>query len=364
MTHFRTFAVFCILSASAALAHAQAGSPLDQGKELMARGDCRAALARFEDAERTPSLDVARQSDALWYKAACLWSLSRKPKAGEAMDSLLQLSPLYDPSTLDTPPDVRAEFKRRRTQFDADNGVTLGVPVLTAEAVRVPVSRNAARVVRGQLFARTPGEGTFAPLEAKLDGDALVCPLEDLRQVERIARAGSLELVVEALGRSGAPVARLGDARAPVLVNLDAPTLEALKTRAAPAPVPAPVAAPPPAAATPAPAAPAAAAEPAPAKKASGGIPRWPFPVLAALPLPAALTVLAAGLGVAAAAAGSWVVLDQVVGTDKMAVLPALTGLATWGAIPAGALVGAGVVLVVVSLFVLGGAVIAVVAIP
>lgn len=321
-------------------------TPLDAGKALMAGGDCRGAIPKFEEAERSPSVDATGAADAVWYRAACLWSLGRKPKAMDALDALIKAAPLYEPSRLDTPPDVRAEFSKRQAAYDATEGVRLGDVVLDGTSARIAVTRNAGRVAAGECFVRAPGDARFEMQPGRLEGEDLVFALPP-PILEKLDRAGALDMAITATSKAGAPVARAGDAKAPVSLGISPEALAAVRETLHPKAAP-----PPPAAA---PVATAHQQDPAtpPQAKTAGGIPKWPLFVVGAIPAILGVFAVLAGAAFGVASGASWYALDTVVGMDKSPLLPVMTGLATWGVAPTAALAAGGLLLGVAGLVVL-----------
>ncbi|MEW5848472.1 MAG: hypothetical protein AB2A00_06635, partial [Myxococcota bacterium] len=243
------------------LAGAGPNPDLDAAKEAFARAEYRQALARLEQAERSPTLDEAGLVELHWYRGVSLHVLGKRDEARRSFDALLALQPLYTPNRLETSPDIRAAFKERSDAYQREHGVVMATPVLKGAELSVSLSGHPEEVGALVVFARPTGAVRYQPFELKVEGTTARGKVPAFLFEEP---APGLDLVLEARNRRGAPLSRVGDAKEPVHLTVsDAERAAALRALGAGATAttstPAAAATPPPAS-SPAPAPPAASA--------------------------------------------------------------------------------------------------------
>ena len=233
MTHLRSIVlVWLALSASTALAHPD----VDAGKAAFLKGEFRPALARLEEAERSPNVTEEDLVNIHWYRGASYYALGKKDEANKSFDELLAVRPLFTPNKLETPPDVRGAFKKRSDVFQKAHGVTLGAPALEGATLNVPLDGNTADAAGLLVYARAAGEKTyrkfdFPVVEAKAAG-----VLNQAGLWERSGKSGKMELVIEVLNARGTPIARAGDALKPLSVPVTEDQSRTALTALQPAP--------------------------------------------------------------------------------------------------------------------------------
>jgi tetratricopeptide (TPR) repeat protein len=290
-----------------------ASPEVEAGKAAFLKGEFRAAIAKLDEAERSPATTEEALVDVFWYRGAAFHALGKASEAAASFDRLLAVRPLYAPNKLESPPDVRAVFKERQEAFQRSHPVNLGTPVLLGADIVVTVQATNADVTVVTVFVRPAGEVPYKAVDLPVSGGTGRGPLADVGLWGRAAKAGRMDYVVEARSARGTPLARVGDARTPLSMAVtndqrDA-AVSALKAVA-----------PPPMAVSPAQAgAQPPATDPAPS---AGGV--APAASREEGPSPASVALLVAGGGVVAV--GGVVFLASV-----LAVLGAVASVAAYG---------------------------------
>ncbi|MBI5495556.1 MAG: hypothetical protein HY904_11075 [Deltaproteobacteria bacterium] len=223
---------------------AWASPEVEAGKAAFLRGDLRPALAKLDEAARSPSVTEEELVDIHWFRGACYHALGKRDLSEKEFDALLAVRPLFTPNKLETPPDVRAAFKKRADHYLKAHGVTFGPPRLQGTALEVTLAGAVAEAREAFVFARAPGDVRYVQFPLALEGPKAQGELADAALWERAGAAGSLQVVLEARNRRGTPVARGGDAVQPLSLAVTPEAarvaLDALKAKAQPAPEPAP----------------------------------------------------------------------------------------------------------------------------
>ncbi len=240
---------------------ALANPDVEAGKQAFIKGEFRTTLARMEEASKSPTIGEADLVDIHWYRGASYYALGRKELADREFDALLGLRPLYTPNKLETPPDVRAAFKKRSEAYAQKKGVNVREPTLADGTIRVTVEGAVEEASVVAVFIRNKGEVRYNQFDFALQDRAAGGLIKDRALWERAARDGHLQVVVEVRNGRGTPLARAGDAQQPLELEVNAQAAQsALAAVAATEPKAAPVAPPeetrksaPPADATPAP---------------------------------------------------------------------------------------------------------------
>lgn len=221
------------------LVTARAATPeVEAGKAAFLKGDFRGSLARLEEASKSPSVTEADLVEVHWYRGAAFFALGKKKKADKEFDEVLALRPLYAPNKLETPPDVRAAFKKRSDRYQSKLGVTLEPPTLADGKLRVALGGHLEEAKSVAVFIRPVGDIRYQQLDLPVAEGAAQGALSERTLWERAEKNGKLEVVVEVHNQRGTPVARLGDAQEPLALavspEMAQAALAALK-KAAPA---------------------------------------------------------------------------------------------------------------------------------
>ncbi len=240
MRRLRPWIVACLLcTASTAWGHPD----IDEAKKAFARGEFKLALLRLEKAERAPDRSEEETVELYWYRGAALHRLGEKTAANKSFDVLLASRPLHEPDKYEVAPDLRSAFAARASAYDAQFGVRLGAPALRGDVLVVTVEKNADRVAALKVFSRVRGDQAYQPATWRVEGGQASGPVGNQAVWERLERAGTLEVTMEAINDRGAPVARLGDAVNPKPLEVTPAAarsvLDALTALNAPAPQPA-----------------------------------------------------------------------------------------------------------------------------
>ncbi|MEW5851614.1 MAG: hypothetical protein AB2A00_22685 [Myxococcota bacterium] len=203
-------------------APAQAHPDVDAARTAYGRGEVQAALVMLEQAERSPSITEDDLVQIHWYRAASLHALGRHDDAEKSLDALLELRPLFEPDRVETAPPLRAFFARRAEAYQRAHGVKLEAPILEGTTLRVPLSGKTEQVRTVQVFIRAPDEKTYRQFTLEASGREARGEVADTAVWDAVGGAGRVEVVLEARNKRGVPVARLGDAKEPVSVYVDA----------------------------------------------------------------------------------------------------------------------------------------------
>lgn len=227
-------------------APAVANPQVDAAKEAYLRGEFRPALGKLAEAERSPTTTEDELVEILWYRGACYHALGKSKPAAAAFDQLLKLRPLFSPNPLETPPDLRAAFKERAEQWQQSHGISMGQPELKDATITVPIKGHAEDLGKVTVFARVSGETNYKPFQFPVESGVASGMVDDPVLWDRVKKAGRLELVIEANNKRGVVLARSGDARTPLVMEISdeqrAGALTALKKAGVVAPTSAPVA--------------------------------------------------------------------------------------------------------------------------
>jgi len=330
---------------------------IEEAKKAFARGEFKLALLRLEKAERAPDRTDEETVELHWYRGAALHRLGDKAAGNKSFDVLLASRPLHEPDKYEVAPDLRSAFAARASAYDAQYGVRLGAPTLRGDVLVVTVEKNADRVAGLKVFSRVRGDQAYQPATWPVDGGQASGPVGSLAVWQRLERAGTLEVTLEAINDQGAPVARLGDAVNPVplvvIPEAARRVLDAMTAGNAPAPQAAPAPAPETSgvtAPTPDTAAPASSPLRLPllggggAALAAGGV-----------ALLITLATVVGALGSWGAFVGTWYTLSNSVGVQAGPNYATLTRIYQYSLWPAVLLSGVGGLLLVLTL-VAGGA--------
>ena len=214
-------ATVCLLLLCTSLARAEPQS-LAAAKNDYEHGDYLRALALLAESQKSPELTEDGVVQVHWLRGACFHALGKRGEATKAFDAVLKLQPLFQPNPYETPPDLRALFKKQADEFHRRFGVQLGQVELDEGAnVRVTVT-GAGKATSVMVFARSPGDTSYRKFELPVADAAAKGVLDDLQLWERVAAASAVELVVEARSANGVPIARSGDALKPLSVPVTA----------------------------------------------------------------------------------------------------------------------------------------------
>ncbi|MBI5495996.1 MAG: hypothetical protein HY904_13305 [Deltaproteobacteria bacterium] len=243
----RSWSVAACVAASLWCASARAHPDIDAAKELMGKGDFRAALLKLERAERSPELKEEELVDVHWNRGVIHHTMGNAEKADASFDAVLALRPLYTPDRLETPPPIRTVFHKRTELYAAAHGLELKVVNVKGAVLNVQLVGHPAEAASLVVYARPAGRATYDKAEATTAGLAMAkVRLGEKALWKGLGDAGALEVVLEARNARGVPVARAGDAVAPMKLKVPAEerarALEELEPP--PAPAPAPVATP------------------------------------------------------------------------------------------------------------------------
>ncbi|MEW5854899.1 MAG: hypothetical protein AB2A00_39345 [Myxococcota bacterium] len=203
---------------------------VEAGKELYQKGEFRAALAKLDDALRSPSATEEDQVEAYWYKGRCYFAMGKEKQAAKQFDEVLSLRPLYTPDKLQTPPDLREAFLKRAEAYQKKNGVTLGAPRLDGASLATTLEGNVEAAASVTVFARALGEKNYKPYDFSVVDGTAKGMLNNVQLWEQAGAKGKLEVVLEAKNARGVPVARAGDALEPLAIDV---TKEQAETAAA-----------------------------------------------------------------------------------------------------------------------------------
>ncbi len=204
---------------TAAVVHAHPN--LDAARQAYEDGSFRVALSRLTVAEQDPTLTRGQLVQLQWIRAASFHALGQVVDATRALDLLLLLDPLHEPSLADASPPLMAVFEQRRAAWREQHAVTLGPPALNAAGqVTVHLEGKTHEVAAVLAFARAPGNPEYTRVPLKLRGEDARGAITDDALWDACAKAGVVELVLEARNHSGATVARLGNATAPSTVPM------------------------------------------------------------------------------------------------------------------------------------------------
>ncbi|MEW5848282.1 MAG: hypothetical protein AB2A00_05680 [Myxococcota bacterium] len=195
---------------------------VDAARKAYEEGEFAAALVHLDEAEADASLTEDDLVQAHWLRGASLHALRRKAPAEAAFHRLLALRPLYEPSELDASPELLGVFQDVANRWRAEHGVALGPPSVQAATMTVPVLKHVEQVAHVVAFARAVDQPAYQQFTlAVKDGTAQgVINSEELW--EATAVSGALDVVVEARNARGTPLARLGSARQPLRLTVDA----------------------------------------------------------------------------------------------------------------------------------------------
>ncbi len=233
-----TVAVALVWSTSA-LAHPD----IDAAREMLAKGDFRTALLRLERAELSPELKEDELADVHWYRGVIRHTMGQEDLARESFDAVLKLRPLFTPDRLETPPPLRAAFQQRAAVYQADHGIALSVAGVQGTTLFVYLQGHPEEASTLVLFVRVAGAFIYQKQELPTEGRAMVpARITDRAWWESFpADGGVMEVVLEARNLRGTPLARAGDARAPLQINVAAEErTRALTELAPPTPPPPP----------------------------------------------------------------------------------------------------------------------------
>jgi hypothetical protein len=223
---------------------ARATTPeVEAGKDAFINGDFRTALTRLDAAARSPSCTEDDLVEIHWYRAAAYHALGKNKQAAKSFDELIEIRPLYSPGSLETPPDLRAAFRKRADEWHKQHGVTFSAPTFETTSLTASLNGHPQELHSAFLYARAPGEVTYRQFELRLtQGKSVTGEINDVQLWERVAQAGgALEYVLEGRNARGTPVARLGDAREPAVLKMaEAQLRAAMDSAAAAAPNPGP----------------------------------------------------------------------------------------------------------------------------
>ena len=219
---------------------------LDSARRSFEEGSFATALARLDRAQADPSLSRVELVQLRWLRAASLYAMGRRGKANGALDELLEMEPLFEPSAAEASPPLRDALQKRRAGYMKRHGVTVGAPQLEdAPQMSVALGGHAGEAAQVVVFARARGSFAYQPFTLKLTGSEARGVLEDPALWRSVADSGGLELVVEVRNSSQGALARLGTATQPHVEELNAEvaqraraTLVSLQTPPAPAPQP------------------------------------------------------------------------------------------------------------------------------
>ncbi len=207
------------LLGAAAVVHAHPN--LDAARQAYEDGSFRVALSRLTVAEQDPTLTRAQLVQLQWIRAASFHALGQVVEATRALDLLLLLDPLHEPSVADASPPLMAVFEQRRAAWREQHAVTLGPPALNAAGqVTVHLEGKTHEVAAVLAFARAPGNPEYTRVPLKVRGQDARGAITDDALWDACAKTGVVELVLEARNHSGATVARLGNATAPSTVHM------------------------------------------------------------------------------------------------------------------------------------------------
>lgn len=106
-------ALFAVLSLCIATS-AAAQDPLNPARQLYASADYEGALTALERVSTSPENASAVAKEVEKYRVLCLMALGRTAEADAAIEQMLKMDPLYEPSLSDAPPRIRVAFTRVR----------------------------------------------------------------------------------------------------------------------------------------------------------------------------------------------------------------------------------------------------------
>jgi hypothetical protein len=213
---------------------------LDAGKEAFRAGDLRAALQKFDSAERSPELTEDDLVEVYWYRGLCQFSMRKQQEASGSFDRLLRLRPLYAPDRSETPPHIRAFFQERQTAYQAAEGVTITAPVVHGTGFTFGLAGKVDRAAQAVVFVRSAGDLPYQKAEVPVTGPQVLAPFKDEALWRRLLSSGKAEVVIELRNAKGTPVSRSGDAVVPVAVPVAPALAKAALDLVAPPPPPAP----------------------------------------------------------------------------------------------------------------------------
>lgn len=105
--------LFAVLSLCIATS-AAAQDALNPARQLYASADYEGALTALERVSTSPEYGSAVAKEAGKYRVMCLMALGRTAEADAAIEQMLKMDPLYEPSLSDAPPRIRGAFTRVR----------------------------------------------------------------------------------------------------------------------------------------------------------------------------------------------------------------------------------------------------------
>ena len=106
-------ALFAVLSLCIATS-AAAQDALNPARQLYASADYEGALTALERVSNSPEYGSAVAKEVGKYRVMCLMALGRTAEADAAIEQMLKMDPLYEPSLSDAPPRIRGAFTRVR----------------------------------------------------------------------------------------------------------------------------------------------------------------------------------------------------------------------------------------------------------
>ncbi len=231
--------VVALVWSTRALAHPD----IDAAREMLAKGDFRTALLRLERAELSPELKEDELADVHWYRGVIRHTMGQEDLAQESFDAVLRLRPLFTPDRLETPPPLRAAFQQRAAAYQADHGIALSVAGVQGTTLFVYLQGHPEEASTLVLFVRVAGASIYQKQELPTEGRAMVpARITDRAWWESFpAEGGVMEVVLEARNARSTPLARAGDARAPLKITVPAEErTRALTELAPPTPPPPP----------------------------------------------------------------------------------------------------------------------------
>lgn len=207
-----------------------ANADVEAGKAAFLKGEFRQALVKLEEASRSPNATEDDVVEIHWFRGASFHALGKKADADKSFDALLAVRPLYAPNKMETPPDIRAAFKKRGDAYMKVHGINVAAPALDAARLVValdgPGLGEAASVV---FSARAVGDVQYAQANATVEDGKAAAVISDAGVWERAGKGGQLQVVVEVRNARGTPVARAGDAVQPLAVTITAEQADAAR---------------------------------------------------------------------------------------------------------------------------------------
>ncbi len=221
-----------------------ANADVEAGKAAFLKGEFRQALVKLEEASRSPNATEDDVVEIHWFRGASFHALGKKADADKSFDALLAVRPLYAPNKMETPPDIRAAFKKRGDAYMKVHGINVAAPALDAARLVValdgPGLAEAASVV---FSARAVGDVQYAQANTTVEDGKAAAVISDAGVWERAGKGGQLQVVVEVRNARGTPVARAGDAVQPLAVTITAEQADAARKAITPEKVATPAAA-------------------------------------------------------------------------------------------------------------------------